>query len=152
MYLAFVHDLFSREIIGWSLKPRMTTDIVTDALTMAWFRKKPTVGLMHHSDRGSQYSSHAFQRELEKYGMICSMSHKGNCWGNAPTESWFNSFKRERVHGLRYETRAEMTAMSFEYIEVLYNRKRQHSSLGYKSPIRFLDDWLIAQQKEKLVA
>ena len=84
--------------------------------------------------------------------MICSMSHKGNCWGNAPTESWFNSFKRERVHGLRYETRAEMTAMSFEYIEVLYNRKRQHSSLGYKSPIRFLDDRPIAQQKEKLIA
>ena len=81
-----------------------------------------------------------------------SMSRKGNCWDNAPTESWFNSFKNERVHGLRYETRAEMTAMSFEYIEVLYNRKRQHSSLGYKSPIRFLDDWLITQQKEKLVA
>ncbi|MCX7183980.1 MAG: IS3 family transposase, partial [Nitrosospira sp.] len=71
---------------------------------------------------------------------------------NAPTESWFNSFKNERVHGLRYETRAEMTSMSFEYIEVLYNRKRQHLTLGYKSPIRFLDDWLNAQQKEKLVA
>lgn len=152
LYLAIVLDLFNREIVGWSLKPRMTTDIVTDALTMAWFRKRPAAGLMHHSDRGSQYASHAFQRALEKYGMICSMSRKGNCWDNAPTESWFNSFKNERVHGLRYETRAEMTAMSFEYIEVLYNRKRQHSSLGYKSPIRFLDDWLITQQKEKLVA
>lgn len=152
LYLAIVLDLFNREIVGWSLKPRMTTDIVTDALTMAWFRKRPAAGLMHHSDRGSQYASHAFQRALEKYGMICSMSRKGNCWDNAPTESWFNSFKNERVHGLRYETRAEMTAMSFEYIEVLYNRKRKHSSLGYKSPIRFLDDWLIAQQKEKLVA
>jgi transposase InsO family protein len=130
----------------------MTTDIVTDALTMAWFRKRPVAGLMHHSDRGSQYASHTFQGALEKCGMICSMSRKGNCWDNAPTESWFNSFKKERVHGLRYETRAKMTAMSFEYIEVLYNRKRQHSSLGYKSPIRFLDDWLITQQKEKLVA
>ena len=84
--------------------------------------------------------------------MICSISRKGNCWDNAPTESWFNSFKNERVHGLCYETREEMKAMSFDYIEVLYNRKRQHSTLGYKSPIQFLDDWFAAQQKEKLVA
>ena len=152
LYLAIVLDLFNREVIGWSLKPRMTADIVTDALTMAWFRRKPATGLMHHSDRGSQYTSHAFQGKLKAYGMVCSMSRKGNCWDNAPTESWFNSFKNERVHGLRYETRAEITAMSFEYIEVLYNRKRQHSTLGYKSPMQFLEDWLIAQQKEKLVA
>jgi putative transposase len=152
LYMAIVLDLFNREVVGWSLKPRMTADIVTDALTMAWFRKKPAVGLMHHSDRGSQYASHAFQEKLKAYGMVCSMSRKGNCWDNAPTESWFNSFKNERVHGVRFETRAEMTAMSFEYIEVLYNRKRQHSTLGYKSPIQFLDNWLIAQQNEKLVA
>lgn len=152
LYLAIVLDLFNREVVGWSLKPRMTADIVTDALTMAWFRKKPAAGVMHHSDRGSQYASHAFQDKLKDYGMICSMSRKGNCWDNAPTESWFNSFKNERVHGLRFETRAAMTAMSFEYIEVLYNRKRQHSTLGYKSPIQFLDNWLIAQQNEKLVA
>jgi len=139
-------------VVGWSLKPRMTADIVTDALTMAWFRKKPAAGLMHHSDRGSQYASKAFQKNLKKYSMICSMSRKGNCWDNAPTESWFNSFKNERVHGLRYETRAEMAAMSFEYIEVLYNRKRQHSTLGYKSPMRFLNDWLITQQQEELIA
>lgn len=152
LYLAIVLDLFNREVVGWSLKPRMTADIVTDALTMAWFRRKPSSGLMLHSDRGSQYASHAFQSKLKGYGMVCSMSRKGNCWDNAPTESWFNSFKNERVHGLRYETREEMAAMSFEYIEVLYNRKRQHSTLGYKSPIQFLDAWLIAQQKEKLVA
>ena len=152
LVMAIVLDLFSREVVGWSLKPRMTADIVTDALTMAWLRKKPAAGLMHHSDRGSQYASHAFRGRLREYGMVCSMSRKGNCWGNAPTESWFNSFKNERVHGVRYETRSEITAMAFEYIEVLYNRKRQHSTLGYKSPIRFLDDWLSAQQKEKLVA
>jgi len=152
LYLTIVLDLFNREVVGWSLKPRMTADIVTDALTMAWFRKKPAAGLMHHSDRGSQYASHAFQEKLKAYGMVCSMSRKGNCWDNAPTESWFNSFKNERVHGVQFETRAEMTAMSFEYIEVLYNRKRQHSTLGYKSPIQFLDNWLIAQQNEKLVA
>ena len=84
--------------------------------------------------------------------MICSMSRKGNCWDNASTEGWLSSFKNEWIRGLRYETRAEMTALSLEYIEVLYNRKRQHSSLGNKFPIRFLGDWLIAQQKEKLVA
>ena len=84
--------------------------------------------------------------------MICSINRKGNYWDNALTESWFNGFKNGRVHRLRYKTRAEMTAISFEYIEVLYNRKKQHSSLGYKSPIWFLDDWLITQQKEKLVA
>lgn len=152
LYLAIVLDLFNREVVGWSLKPRMTADIVTDALTMAWFRKKPAPGVMHHSDRGSQYASNLFQDKLKEYGMICSMSRKGNCWDNAPTESWFNSFKNERVHGLRYETRDEMKAMAFDYIEVLYNRKRQHSTLGYKSPIQFLDDWLVTQQKEKLVA
>ena len=78
----------------------MTADIVTDALTMAWFRRKPAAGLLHHSDRGSQYASHPFQHTLRDYGMICSMSRKGNCWDHAPTESWFNSFKNERVHGI----------------------------------------------------
>ncbi|MHB8849218.1 MAG: IS3 family transposase [Burkholderiales bacterium] len=152
LYLAIVLDLFNREVVGWSLKSRMTADIVTDALTMAWFRRKPAPGLMHHSDRGSQYASHAFQDKLAEFGMTCSMSRKGNCWDNAPTESWFNSFKNERIHGVRFATRAEMMAVSFEYIETFYNRKRMHSSLGYKSPIRFLDDWRIAQHVEKLVA
>lgn len=152
LYLAIVLDLFNREVVGWSLKPRMTADIVTDALTMAWFRRKPAAGLIHHSDRGSQYASLAFQNRLKEYGMVCSMSRKGNCWDNAPTESWFNSLKNERVHGLRYATRAEMTAASFEYIEVFYNRRRRHSTLGYKSPMQFLDDWLAAQRKKQLVA
>ena len=92
----------------------MTADIVTDALTMAWFRKKPAPGVLHHSDRGSQYASRAFQEKLKEYGMICSMSRKGNCWDNAPTESWFNSFKNERVHGVRHATHAGMKATSFE--------------------------------------
>jgi len=142
LYLAIVIDLFNREVVGWSLKPRMTADIVTDALTMAWFRRKPAAGLIHHSDRGSQYASHAFQARLKEYGMICSMSRKGNCWDNAPTESWFGGFKNERVYGERFETRDEVTAMTFEYIEVFYNRKRLHSTLGYKSPMQFLSDWL----------
>ena len=118
---------------------------------MAWFRKRPAPGLMHHSDRGSQYASHAFQDKLKEFGMICSMSRKGNCWDNAPTESWFNSFKNEWVHGVRYETHANIKSATFEYIEVFYNRKRLHSTLGYKSPMDFLNEWN-QQQHEKLVA
>ena len=152
LYLAIVLDLFNREVVGWSLKPRMTADIVTDALTMAWFRRKPAPGVLHHSDRGSQYAGGDFQDKLAEYGMTCSMSRKGNCWDNAPTESWFNSFKNERVHGWRFATREQMTAMAFEYIEVFYNRRRLHSTLGYMSPTQFLNDWLAAQQMEKQVA
>lgn len=152
LYLAIVLDLFNREIVGWSLKPRMTADIVTDALTMARFRRKPAPGVLHHSDRGSQYASQAFQQKLADYGMTRSMSRKGNCWDNAPSESWFNSLKNERVHGRRYATRAEATADIFEYIEVFYNRKRRHSTLGYKSPTQFMKDWISAQHDEKLVA
>ena len=130
----------------------MTADIVIDALTMAWFRRKPAVGLMHHSDRGSQYASQPFQSKLKVYGMTGSMSRKGNCWDNAPTETWFNSFKNERVHGPRYATHAAMMAASFEYIEVFYNRTRRHSTLGYQSPMQFLEDWRLAQHEKNLVA
>ena len=151
LYLAIVLDLFNREVVGWSLKPRMTADIVTDALTMAWFRRRPAPGLLHHSDRGSQYASHVFQDKLKEYGMVCSMSRKGNGWENAPTESWFNSFKNERYHGIRFATHADMKATSFEYIEVFYNWKRQHSTLGYRFPTQFMEDWL-SEQQEKLVA
>jgi len=152
LYLAIVLDLFNREVVGWSLKPRMTADIVTDALTMAWFRRKPAPGVLHHSDRGSQYASGDFQDKLSEYGMTCSMSRKGNCWDNAPTESWFNSFKNERVHGWRWRTREDMMTTAFEYIEVFYNRRRLHSTLGYTSPALFLQNWLVAQQMEKQVA
>ena len=152
LYLAAVLDLFNREVVGWSIKPRMTSDIVIDALTMAWFRRKPTPGLMHHSDRGSQYASHAFQDKLAEYGMVCSMSRKGNCWDNAPTESFFNSLKNERVHGMRYSTRDEAIADLFAYIEPFYNRCRRHSTLGYKSPTQFLHDWITIQHERKTAA
>jgi len=152
LYLAVVLDLFNREVVGWSIKPRMTADIVTDALTMAWFRRKPAPGLVHHSDRGSQYASQAFQARLKEYGMICSMSRKGNCWDNAPTESFFNSLKNERVHGTRYTTRTEARADLFDYIEAFYNRSRRHSTLGYQSPIRFLQDWIKTQHEQKMAA
>jgi putative transposase len=137
LYLAVVLDLFNREIVGWSIKPRMTVDIVTDALTMAWFRRRPAPGLIHHSDRGSQYASHAFQGKLTEYGMTCSMSRKGNCWDNAPTESFFGKLKVEWVHGVDYAGHDEAHRHLFEYIEVFYNRKRKHAALGYKSPAAF---------------
>jgi putative transposase len=101
LYLAIVMDVFNREIVGWSLKPRTAADSATDALTMAWFRRRPAPGWRHHADRGSQYASHAFQDKLREYGITCSMSRQGNCWDNAPTESWFNRFKNERVQGVR---------------------------------------------------
>jgi putative transposase len=142
LYLAVVLDLFNREVIGWSIKPRMTADIVIDALSMAWFRRKPDAGVVFHSDRGSQYASLAMRNKLVEYGMTASMSRKGNCWDNAPTESFFNSLKNERVHGTRYDTRADAEADLFEYIAVFYNRRRRHSSLSYCSPTQFLQDWL----------
>jgi transposase InsO family protein len=151
-YLAITLDLFNRETVGWALKPRLTADLATDALTMAWFRRRPAPGVLHHSDRGSQYASGAFQDRLTAYGMTCSMSRKGNCWDNAPTESWFNSFKNERIYGNRYATRAEVTAETFDYIEVFYNRRRRHSSLGYQSPVQYLEHWLTTEEEQKQVA
>lgn len=141
-------DLFNREMVGWSFKSSLTADLAMDALTMAWFRRRPGPGVVLHSDRGSQYASSAFQAKLAAYGMNCSMSRKGNCWDNAPTESWFNSFKNERIHGVRYATHAAMKAISFEYIEVFYNRQRQHSTLGYRSPAQYLERWTQEQAKK----
>lgn len=147
LYLAIVLDLFNREVVGWSIKPRMTADLAIDALTMAWFRRRPRPGLLLHSDRGSQYASSVFQEKLNAYGMRSSMSRKGNCWDNAPTESWFNSFKNERIHGVRYKTHAQMKAASFDYIEAFYNRQRQHSTLGYQSPAQYMQHWKVKQQQ-----
>jgi putative transposase len=152
LYLAVVLDLFNREVVGWSIKSRMTADIVTDALTMAWFRRRPAPGLIHHSDRGSQYASHAHCDKLTEYGMRCSMSRKANCWDNAPAESFFNSLKNERVHGARYTTREEAIIDLFEYIEIFYNRSRRHSTLGYQSPVQFLQDWITTQHERRIAA
>ena len=152
LYLAVVLDLFNREVVGWSMRADMTTEVVGDALTMAWFRRKPAPGVLHHSDRGAQYASHAYQGKLARYGMRCSMSRKGNCWDNVPTESFFNSLKNERVHTTRYRTQREAAADAFEYIEVFYNRSRRHSSLGLVSPIKYLQNWLTTQQAQDTAA
>ena len=109
LYLAVVIDLFSRQVVGWSMKPHMKTELVADALRMAWFRRHPEAGLIFHSDRGSQYCGHEFQRVLNSYGMRSSMSRKGDCWDNAVTESLWGSPKVARLHGRRFQTRRDAT-------------------------------------------
>lgn len=146
LYLAVVLDLYTRMVVGWSMQERMTRELVIDALRMAWFRRCPKPGLIHHSDRGSQYCSHDYRAVLQEYGMLASMSRKGNCWDNAVTESFFGSLKNERVHHRRYATRAQAKQDLFEYIEAFYNRRRRHSALGYTSPAAYHAAW-IAQQK-----
>ncbi|MDZ4854688.1 MAG: DDE-type integrase/transposase/recombinase [Nitrospirota bacterium] len=150
--LAIGLDRFNREVMRWSRQPRMTADIVTDALTRAWFRRKPAGGLRHHSGRGRPYARHAVQNELTAYGMVCSMSRNGNCWDHAPTESGCNSFKHARVHGRRDATRAAITAASVEYMEVFDNRMRRPSTRGDTSPRQVLEEWRLAQYEEHLVA
>src|SRR6185437_7518990 len=135
LYLAAVEDLYSRQIVGWSMSERMSSRLVVDALEMAVSRRLPGEGLLAHSDRGSQYASDHYQRLLEQHGITCSMSRRGNCWDNAPMESFFASLKKELVHHEDYQTRAEARASVFEYIEVFYNRVRRHSALGYLSPV-----------------
>jgi putative transposase len=137
LYVAAVLDLFSRRVVGWSMSASMTAQLVTDALVMAiWRRGKPDA-LLHHSDRGSQYTSEQFQRLLADHGVTCSMSRSGNVWDNAAMESFFSSLKIERVNGKIYRTRDEAKADVFDYIERFYNPKRRHSTIGYISPMEF---------------
>jgi len=137
LYLAAVEDLYTRKIVGWSTSNRLTADLVTTALEMAIGRQLPEAGLLAHSDRGSQYASEAYQELLKDQGITCSMSRKGNCWDNAPMESFFATLKKELVHLEDYKTRAEARQSIFEYIELFYNRVRRHSALGYVSPTEF---------------
>jgi transposase InsO family protein len=137
LYLAGVMDLCSRKIVGWSMAEHMETSLVIDALTMAIGRRSPKAGLLHHSDRGSQYASDDYQEALEAVKMTCSMSGRGECWDNAPMESFWATLKTELVHHERYATRQQAKQSIFEYIEVFYNRKRLHSALGYRSPEMF---------------
>lgn len=137
LYLAIVEDLYSRMIVGWSMDSTMTSRLVVDALEMAIRRRLPGEDLVAHSDRGSQYASEHYQRLLGKHGIECSMSGVGQCWDNAPAESFFASLKKELVHDEDYQGREEARASIFEYIEVFYNRKRRHSTLGYVSPAEY---------------
>jgi len=137
LYLAVIIDLYSRKVVGWALDRRMTVNLVKDALTMAVWRRRPPPGLIHHTDRGSQYASHDYQRELKRYGMVCSMSRKGNCWDNAVAERFFRSLKTERTNHRVYQTREEAKQDVIDYIEMFYNSQRLHSYLGYVSPNEF---------------
>jgi transposase InsO family protein len=137
LYLAAIEDLRTRKIVGWSMAPSMESRLVVDALEMAIARETPVKGLVAHSDRGSQYASDHYQRHLAAHGITCSMSRKGNCWDNAPIESFFATLKKELVHHEDYQTIEEAKRSIFEYIEVFYNRKRRHSALGYLSPEEF---------------
>jgi putative transposase len=137
LYLAAVEDLYSRRVVGWAMAEHMESRLVVDALEMAVHRRLPDEGLLAHSDRGSQYASEHYRLLLAKHGLDCSMSRRGDCWDNAPMESFFASLKKELVHDADFATRAEARAALFEYIEVFYNGQRRHSSLGYVSPVEY---------------
>ena len=147
LYLAAVIDLFSRQVVGWSMQAHMQASLVTDALRMAWFRRRPAPGLILHSDRGSQYCSHLFQTALAGYGMQSSMSRKGNCWDNAPTESLWGSLKVGRLHGKKFATQRQAMDEVIDWL-TFYNHRRLHSTLGYVSPMRFEQNWHAGQSKQ----
>jgi transposase InsO family protein len=138
LYLAGVKDVFTCEIVGYAMAERMTQELTGRALFRAVQQKRPAAGLLHHSDRGSQYCALDYQKLVKQFGMIPSMSRRGNCYDNAPMESFWGSLKNELVHHCRYATRAEAKASIQEYIEIFYNRQRRHSRLGYLSPADFV--------------
>jgi putative transposase len=137
LYVAVVLDLFSRRVVGWSMSAAMTAELVTGALVMAIWRRGRPKELLHHSDRGSQYTSEECQRLLAGHGILCSLSRSGNVWDNAAMESFFSSLKTERTAGKVYRTRDDARADVFDYIERFYNPRRRHSTLGYVSPMEF---------------
>lgn len=134
LYLAAIVDVFSRKVVGWAMKDRLTLPLVLDALDMAVTRQRPGPGLVHHSDRGCQYAASDYQKVLARYRMICSMSRRGQCWDNALMESFFHTLKTEHVYHERYQTKQQARASVFEWIEVFYNRQRIHSAIGFVSP------------------
>ena len=141
MYLSIVLDLFSRQIVGWSMGNRINKKLVIDSLLMGTWRRNPGSGLIFHTDRGSQYCSNAFQKALKSNKMISSMSRTGDCWDNAVAESFFASLKTERVFFNNYKTREEAKKDIFDYIEIFYNNKRRHSYLGNISPKGYEKLW-----------
>jgi putative transposase len=137
LYLAVILDLYSRRVVGWAMGPRIDQALTLRALGMALDTRMPGAGLMHHTDRGSQYAANDYRKLLEARGITCSMSRKANCWDNAVAESFFATLKVELVHETWFRTRAQATREIFEYIEVFYNRVRRHSFLDYVSPMEF---------------
>jgi len=148
LFLAVVIDLFSRKVVGWSMRSDMQRDLVIDALEMAWFKRNPGKkgGLIFHSDRGSQYASDDFGEVLKEHGITPSMSRKGNCWDNACSETLFGSLKVERLHDRRFETIREAKDETISWL-LRYNRTRMHSTLNYVSPMQFERDWTDAAKQ-----
>ena len=134
LYLAVVLDLFSRMVVGWAMRETLHTELVLSALEMAETRRRPNAGVLHHSDQGVQYASVEYRQALERLEAVQSMSRKGECWDNAPTESFFATLKTELELDKAKGTRSVTRGVVFEWIEVFYNRERRHSSLGYRSP------------------
>jgi len=147
LYLAVVMDLFSRKIVGWAMSDVIDSALVQDAMKMALLHRRPGQGLIHHSDRGVQYAANDFQDLLEAYKITPSMSRKGNCWDNACVESFFGSLKNEWVKGKIYESFEDGKKDVFNYIEVFYNRKRRHASLGYVSPVVYEEMYELEQER-----
>jgi putative transposase len=137
LYLVVILDLFSRRIVGWALDEQLTRQLAVAALTMALRSRQPRPGLLHHSDRGSQYASGDYQALLTTHQIVCSMSRRGNCWDNAVAESFFSTLKIELVHEADWRSHAEARAAVSDYIEIFYNTQRRHSVLGYLSPVAF---------------
>ncbi len=137
LYLAVVIDLYSRRVVGWSMANHLRTELVLNALKMALGHRLPASGMVHHSDRGSQYASHEYRNALKKRDIICSMSRKGNCYDNAVVESFFSTLKTELIYRRPWQSRKAAKMAIAEYIEVFYNRQRRHSYLGYISPVEF---------------
>ena len=143
-YLSVILDLFSRAVVGWSLSSSLSTELPLRALSMALIQRQPKVGLMHHSDRGCQYTSHAYRDELASHGIQVSMSRKGNGWDNAVAESFFATIKGEMIERQPWSSQQELRAAIFDYIHVFYNRKRLHSSLGFKAPMQVEEEYHLA--------
>jgi len=137
LFLAVLLDAYSRRVVGWAMDERMTEALVLGALQMALTHRQPRPGLLHHTDQGRQYTGTAYQQQVAQAGMIGSMSRKGNCYDNAVVESFFSSLKNEVTHHRRYQTREEARAEIFHYIELFYNRRRLHQTLGYVSPVAY---------------
>jgi len=147
LYLAMVIDLFSRQVVGWSMSSNMKAELVNDALLMAVWKRKPAKGLIWHTDRGSQYASESHRKVIKQHLLIQSMSRKGDCWDNAVSESFFHTLKTELTHHQKFKTREDAKLCIFEYIEVFYNRVRIHSTNGYRSPVEFEAEQNIPLQK-----
>jgi len=137
LFLAVVLDAFSRRVVGWAMADHLRTELVTEALTMARHRRRPAAGLIHHSDRGCQYTSLAFGQHLRDAGILPSVGSTGDCFDNAVAEAFFATIKVELLHRQTWPTRAAAQLAIFEFIEVWYNRQRRHSTLGYATPLEY---------------